>query len=522
MILAENERKREEKMYLAYLISSLILYAEDIVQELPNPDAVWLGTIEKTSWDWEIQLGRFLLPLYQFVLGYSIAPAVSTILSLGLLCLTTLLITKLFFLRDDFLRYLAGMFIIASPHVQSLLSYYYCSIAYSFSFLLAVLALMIFYKAKDKIWRNILLGALLLCLSAGGYQSYLSVTVTLCLMLLIFEVVNGDSAKAAGRQLLHFLAGGTVGVAMYLLANKLVIYILRTQNAGNRGFSTMGKIDWAGLPSRIYLYGHFYKEYFWGTELINNDYGIIPRRYLNLTFAIIAAIFVVRYLIVGKGKLRRRVIACFLTLFIPLATVSLFIFASQISILETTGSLMTPAFCLTYLFVLAFFEQTTGKPVKSVQKAVKVVSVLILLMLCHMALDGQSFVRYDMHQKVTIVRNLADELPEYMEECQTTKVIIVGYPEKGNYGDQYANLRDSVHWLAQSYGVIWPHLRGIQAGYERLCEDYAGFGYDWLEEAECKKTLANPIVENMPCYPEEGAIRKVGDIIVVKLSDYDL
>ncbi len=41
MIFKAEDRKREAKMYLAFLFSAMILYAEDIVLELPNPDAIW-------------------------------------------------------------------------------------------------------------------------------------------------------------------------------------------------------------------------------------------------------------------------------------------------------------------------------------------------------------------------------------------------------------------------------------------------------------------------------------------------
>ncbi len=482
-----------------------------------------VGTLYKDSWLWEVQLGRFLIPVYQMVLGYSVAPAVSTILSLGILSLTVLVLTRLLDFQGRILRYLAGMLVLASPLVQSLLSYYYCSVAYSCSFLLAVLAAVLFTRA-DKTqgkaqWKDIALGALLLCLSAGGYQSYLAVVVTLCLIALIFRVIHGDSARALRKQFVRCLAGGAAGVACYLIVNKCVTHVVGTQNTSARGFSTMGKIDWAGLPSRLYLYGHFYKEYFWGTELVNNDYGIVPRRYLNLIFILVAAAIVLHYLILGNGRFLRRLVAFLMMVLIPAATLSLFLFAPQISILETTGSLMTPAFSLSYLFVLALFEKTVNRPAVPVRWIVQVLAALILLMLCHMALDGQSFVRYDAHQKVTLVRNLASELPACMKDAHTDKVVLVGYPEKGYYDDRYAHLRDSVHWIVQSYGVIWPDFEGRQVSYERLCEDYAGFHYQVVGADKVKDLLSDPVIDRMPCYPEEGSIQQVGGVLVVKLSE---
>lgn len=83
------------KMLAAYIITGLLIYAEQIVLELPNADALLNSTIEKSSFKWELQLGRFMLPLYQMLFGYTISPALVTILSIFALSISSLVITEI-------------------------------------------------------------------------------------------------------------------------------------------------------------------------------------------------------------------------------------------------------------------------------------------------------------------------------------------------------------------------------------------------------------------------------------------
>jgi hypothetical protein len=261
-------------MLAAYIITGLLIYAEQIVLELPNADALLNSTIEKSSFKWELQLGRFMLPLYQMLFGYTISPALVTILSIFVLSISSLVITEILPFQDNIVRYLAGVFMLASPHVQSLVTYYYCSLAYSISMLYACLAVLLLVRKNFRL-REGIVAAILYALSLGGYQSYLFTAATLSVMALILAVIQGETLRNLWKKFLRLLFSGGAGVILYLVLNKLALLRIHKSNVDDRGFSTMGQIDWKGLPWRIFLYVyHYNKEYFFGNELINNSYGI--------------------------------------------------------------------------------------------------------------------------------------------------------------------------------------------------------------------------------------------------------
>lgn len=512
------------KLLTAYIVTGLLIYAEQIVLEIPNPDALMNSVIAKSSYKWELQLGRFMVPLYQMLLGYSISPALYTILAIIILSFSTLIITEILPFHSKWLRYFAGVFVIASPHVQSLLTYYYCSVEYSISMLLACLAVLLLCQEKFKV-RDGIAAALLYALSLGGYQSYLFMAATLSVMVLIFSVINGETLKNLWKKTIRLLVGGAGGVILYLVLNRIALYQIHKSNVDDRGFSTMGQIDWAGLPWRIYLYVfHFNKEYFFGDGLINNSYGIVPRRYLNLIFLAFAAAAVLFYLIGGRGKLRRRIAAVLLMILIPFGTVSLYLCAPKLSIHETTGSLAASAFCLVYVFVLSFADATLQVDIATIWKkpfkwGALLVSFLVLIMNIHMAQDGQAYLRYDLNQTKAAAQSVSVDIIQAMKEYGTDKVFVVGDPDAGNYSDKYSNLRESVHWLVASYGATWPNLGGEQYSFQNLCQDYIGFYYECPDVQTCTAICETSTYASMPCYPENGSVQLIDGVIVVKFSD---
>lgn len=47
---------------------------------------------------------------------------------------------------------------------------------------------------------------------------------------------------------------------------------------------------------------------------------------------------------------------------------------------------------------------------------------------------------------------------------------------------------------------------------------YLGATENWCTETQFREIIASEEFKNMPSYPESGAIREIGDIVVVKVS----
>lgn len=511
------------KIYLAFLISSILLYTEDIIFELPNPDSVLMSPFQKSDYIWEMKLGRFMIAVWHIIFGKAISTPLAAILTLAVLSIAVLLLTDILPFSHFGLRYLAGMLFLASPHVQSLISYNYCSVIYSLAMFFVCLALRLLWKQKSI--RSTLIAIVLLCFSCGGYQAYMGIFLTAGLMALIVSLLQGEDRKLWLNSVLRWILAAAGGVALYLVINKLVLWFSNLNAVDGRGFSHMGRIEISQMPSRIYEYvGHYYKEYFFGDELISNSYGVVPRRTINLLFFGIALLVMFSYLALSKISIRRKILAVTMCCGIPFTTMALFLFAQEISVLEPTGTLMTPAFSLTYMFVLCLADELPRLkdlfPLQIVHAAENIAAALVVLMLVQMALDGQSYMRSEKNRTLGALSLMESDILS-AERTYGEKDIYIAWGYNSISNDSYANLRESVHWLVQSYGLIWPDYSAQQRCLSALCHDYLGFSYNPATAEEVEEVTESSEYAAMDPFPESGYIQKIGDVIVLKFSDPD-
>jgi putative effector of murein hydrolase LrgA (UPF0299 family) len=509
--------QRERTLFLLLAAAGGLVYLGNIVQELPNPDALSENMYYKYGYSWEIQLGRFMTPVYTWILGFSFSPALSVVLAVLLVTAACVVIARLFSIRHTAAAFLAGCLVLFSPHVQSMMTYYYCTAAYAASYLLACISVYLTLRRDGK--RSFFLAAFLLCVSLGGYQAYIGTYAGLGVMALILLLLSGTSLRKTGKKILRFLFGGALGVVLYLLANRAALLAFHTTNAAERGFDQMGKIDSAGLPARIREYClHWYFEYFFGDSLLNNSAGFVPRRYLHAAFWALLLLVFLLVLFRSRAKAAGKVLSAVLFLLIPASCMVLFFAAPGISIEETTGSLMTPAFCLVWPFGLALAERVLpGR--KVLFPALLLVSSLGVLLYAHMTLDGQSWMRYQKNRTLSIAQQASGDLLCAMKEAGTDTVCIAGKASLGNYPEGYTVLRDSVHWLVSSYGVLWDNYSGRQAALKSLFFGYTGVSYAPADAASYEKIIETQTFQEMPCYPEEGSIQVIDGIITLKMSE---
>lgn len=517
-------RRIKEKFGLlcAYWISAAILYSGYIVEELPNPDAVWNSVLYKSSYKWELQLGRFMIPVFQKILGSAISTSFVTLLFILILGVSCLYIVDILEIEKKAYRYVAGMMIIISPNVQSMISYYYCSVGYIIAFLMACTAVMLLisgYDDRRKKIKGLISAMILICLSIGTYQAYIGFVITIGVIYAALGILKKKDWMQLRRKAIMYIVGVGGGTGLYLIVNKVMLAFFHTENTSDRGFSEMGRLDIANLPNRLYMYCiHYYKEYFIGNDLLNNDYGFIPRKYINLVFIVCTAgLFV--YLIMAKEiSIVRKIITVIMTMLIPIASMSIFILAPEIDIHEATGVLMLPTVNMVYVFAVALADMIIIKKEHIFRELFVFICGMVMLMYMQMALDGQSYMKYMMNKTDTVANEIVSKITD-ISGWNTKKVCMAGCVEDGNYPNDYPELKSSVEWLPQSRGTLWTGYDPIQNGYRQYIRDHGGIKYSTAEECVYESIKNTDEFKQMPIFPSEGSTKEINGIIVVKLSD---
>lgn len=236
-------------LYAVFVFIGNVVYKSLVINNLPNPDAIWNGLVYKDNWRWECSLGRYMIRIFQNLFDNIINPITMTMLSICCIAAVCVIVINIFSLEKGY-GVLGGCLILLTPAVAGVLSYYYCSLYYMIAYVFAVLAAFIMCKKKTIIWGAE--AALLLCLSLATYQAYVCCTVVIVLLYIIMQLLKAEcDYRECGYRVVYMGSIFIVGVVLYILSNKFMQFIWQVSAEEGRGFSSIGHISMGKLPELL-------------------------------------------------------------------------------------------------------------------------------------------------------------------------------------------------------------------------------------------------------------------------------
>lgn len=513
-------RDKEIKIGIFTFVFGIALYFPMITKWLCNPDAVWQGIVYKSGYGWENTLGRIGLEKFNKLKGFFIYPSAQTIWCLLLTALIAVLLYKLFEVKNALYGGLIGVLLVCSPSLCSTLTYYYTADAYMTAYLFAVLFVVLLAKGRGI--ASLLSAVFLLACSVALYQAYVGSAIALCLLYLLFLLVE---KREGWRKALwtggRFLIGGVSGVAFYLLLYRVYCIVNHIVPEANRGFDSMGKIPLGRLPELVGQAYRYFFDYFFTDALYNNSWHY--RGKCNVAVAILF-IVVMAVLAVRKKQYKRAaetVMAAFGLLLIPLAFMSIVIMAPEVSITEVTGILMLPHMNFIYIFLIVLAEGNAEKP--RYFWPVKWLTVLLCgfmgLTLGMYTQVFQNCMELELNRSCALGQRMVAEIEDLPEYEAGMKLVIGGTAERGNFPRSYPELYYVVKGTAVEYGFFWDSFNGRQGCWNEFLRQYIGVEYRVCGQEELQSIFASEEYAGMPVFPEEGSVRMIGDCAVVKLSE---
>ena len=190
-----NIRREDCFNFVVMFWVGVVLYFYILMGKTPNPDTIWCG-VTKYSWEWEAQLGRFMIKTWQEIFGHTTNALFMTVASLLFYSLSAVLIIRLFEIKGQFWQIVTGlMSVIIVPSTWCTLTYYYCSAYYAAAYLLVVLAFYIMVRSQWHILVRYAVVVAMLVISLGTYQAYLSMWFTLGILYAIFMIIKGENER---------------------------------------------------------------------------------------------------------------------------------------------------------------------------------------------------------------------------------------------------------------------------------------------------------------------------------------
>lgn len=496
---------------LSALIFGLLTHLFGLVNILHNNDDIWQ---QPMGYGAGITSGRWLLTivgdaLTRWGLSWNLS-VVNGVLFLALIAISAGLIVSVFRIQNKVSAALIGMVFVAFPSVTSVLFFKYTTIHYGISILLSVLAAWVLQGKK----RSLLISALCTACAMGIYQAYVPITITVMVLLLIQQALEGESdVRQIVRRGLYFCAALILGVVLYFVFLKISLAVYKTALSDYQGVDNMGKISLGALPGLIWrAFSSFCKLPLYDyCELAN-----IPLlRYLYILLGGTVVLLVGYILFAKVKKLSLIVLTGLLCAVLPIA-INFVVIMCPDTLIYT---LMVYSFVLLPCMPLIFFECLP--PMESMQKVKcifgKTVSLIVALMIFCYA--------YYANVNYTAMYFGNRQVENYWNSVVTQVRMTEGFDAEKEWAVM-GEIDDPMLSSAWADGVIYGGNRftkDLLNQYSRLAwvSNYMGIQVPAASEERIAELSSMTEVQEMPCWPTQGSIKVVDDTVVIKFQNME-
>lgn len=478
-----------------------------ITSEGIAPDALSYGDFSIAG-NWEVSLGRFGIQFVNLFRHGLINKFIIILISLLFLALATVVIVKTFDIKNKILILLISAIIAVAPQFTETYMFIYCADAYALAFLLATLSIYFLTKInKGKIY----------CLYAGIctmvvcslYQAYLGVILGLAIILMIKHLLDDMPIKEVLIRALKYVITIGIGVIVYYIVLKIIIAIMGISLASYKGANSLGIATIKKLPRSIMqAYQDFFK-FFFADKIINNQYW--KRNYINIVIFILAFIGLILNFVKNNYKnkgVRALLVTVFLVLY-PVGVNIMDLIAPATVINLVTG----PGILTSIIIIYLIYDKLKGDSIDNILKYayIVVISVLILTFIL------QNTFTYMCRQETfnnyiavsSNIYNRATNLEGYSTKQKWMFSDVIKFQPKN---------RERANGFISDDNETWNNYKGTLQN-SKFFEKYLGIKINICSKSKYDEIVKTKEFEEMPIYPNDGSIKIINNIIVVKVSN---
>lgn len=499
---AVREDPEKKRMALAVLCASAVFsfaaHGFLFTNEFFSHDSVSYFTYSTGSFSFYTSIGRFVIPVYEQLKGDVAAPWLIGLLFILWMALTAWLVVHLLKVGTVGGAVLTcGLLCTNLALTLTGATYVYCMDEYAFALFAAAAAVWMFSRGK---WWTIP-GLAALVVSLAVYQAYFTVAASLCMILVMRQLADGEKVLRAILNGVRYVALLAAGFVAYYGVWTLVCSVT---GAAKRRVeeSLLG----GGLSEIFSLVRDANVEYIKGLFDGSGVLGWLMPAVHALVLALLAyrlvQILLDKALPVGN-KLLVLVLVCL----IPTAFNS-----ASILLAGSATQLMTFANELLYLLLLLCREPSERREWCPAGRTA------VLVLLCcvlwqHVVYANQVYMKKDLDKSATIA--LAARVIDRIELTEgyvpgETPVAFVGRMDRNSYLNRG---RDEFEELDHTVG-LWSDYSATY-NFGRYLTDYMNYPLAWDTTTDFS---AYAEVQAMPAFPDAGGIRMIDGTVVVKLS----
>ena len=424
--------------------------------------------------------------------------------ALGAVC-----ICKILNVEKKITAILIGAVIVTFPTVTSVMMYNYVADGYSIAFFLSTLAALFLTKEKPRY----ILAAVLIALSTGIYQAYITVTITLILLKLIDDIIyNKTVFLTVLKKSSLMLLSGILGMALYGIILKLCLSVFSVGLLDYQGINSTASLSEIDVLGSLYVIKETFIKCFFDLSQGINVYVVF-----NVLIFLITLSYYIKYII--KNKIYKNPVNIFM---IAILSVMILFGAGVLAFINAGidyHNLMLMGYAVFYLFFLILYERGNDKNEK--HACIKCWLILLTAMVIianQVVIANVSYHKAQMayEKSYGVLIRIADRIEQTPESEKCDKLLVIGALE--NSKSYSVNLPPEITGITDGYII---RADDETVGQSVLCSalsDYCEKNYKFLSGKEKKKFLGREEVKSMSLWPQENSVAVIDDTVVVKLG----
>ena len=453
-----------------------------------------------------IDSGRWALPLLSYIFPDFSMPLIYGIISIAIMAVAITILIKELRIENRILQILFSGLVIAFPTMIGTVAYMFTLTSYAIAFLMSVAAV----RYANGGWKQKVVAVGLSVFSMGIYQPYISVTSSFFLVSLALGLlVDNAEINQVVRKGLYFLLHLAITCLLYLIINRAVQQI--TGISYNE--YAQDRISFAGLIS-LQRIKRTYTVFI--TELLYGEYSFMSAPIARVMHVVCAAVAGVNILFWMRtvGNWRKIALLTFIILLLPISISCMILVVDDIGV----HTMLFYSFIAVYGLVCVSLSMAFAHPYRARLRGFffdVVVMALTIILVCNVYVGNRAYLQTYVSNlnAYAFFTSLATRIE--MQSCflDDAKVALIGN------ADQF------IYDMSEFEGASSPQVKGTTGfevnrwSREDFIKYYVGRDYVYATAIEVSKIIDSTEFSEMPVYPYEGSIQKIGDIIVVKFSD---
>ena len=460
------------------------------------------------------ELGRWFLALSgklaSFFFGsknYS-SPVFEGMLTIAAIAMMTYIICLRLKIEDKILIVALTSVMVCFPAVTNIFGYIYTAPYYYIGALMGVIGAYLFYNRK-----SVLTGiacATLMALSVGIYQSNIPVNLMVLLLFMLDDVYDSDMNRRQYFTLAFENIAICIGfMAEYFGANALALKITHLALYDYKAVSSFGMTSLTDYFRRIFT---AYKRFIKPADYINYNNvsaNMYPwnAKYVHMMIVLIVLILIVimmRSFAVPKARQ-----IGLITVISPLFAYFIYVMVSE----EDAHGGMTFGEVFTFFLAAYVVERMRERGRGAYILSVTVTVLMLILGIMFARYANVCYLKADLMQAeaVNYYNRLISRIQSTDGYTVNTPVMYIGGRSKNDEGFSGNSRFDPIYLPPYQNNSIINDF-----SWEETMELWCGFS---PVKAGSDDVVSTDVIDEMPSYPDDGSIRVVDGVLVVKFSD---